>query len=96
MTLAADVSSRQIIDFPNVWHGTCDDTAWPVDLIGDMSWVLRYGDPATIIEKRMTIASFVSSYNYLVDPNLSQTDAIAALKRARKVAAHAHGPKEGD
>lgn len=91
--MAGNVTSQQIIDWPNIWHGTCDDTAWPVDLFGDLSWVLRYGDPDTIIEKRLTVASFVSSYNYLVDPDLSQTDAIAALKRARKVAAHAHGPK---
>lgn len=85
------MTSRQIIDFPNVWHGTCDETAWPVDPIGDMSWLLRYGHVDTIIEKRMTVASFVSSYNYLVDPTLSQADAIAALKRARKVAADAKG-----
>lgn len=89
--MADNVTSRQIIDFPNVWHGTCDETAWPVDPISDLAWVLRYGHVDRIIEKRLTIATFVSSYNYLVDPSLSQTDAIAALKRARKIAAHAKG-----
>jgi hypothetical protein len=64
--------------------GKIDDTTWPVDDDGEMQWSLRYGNDDLLRGVRMSAASVVESYRYLTDPNLSQADAIRALKRARR------------
>lgn len=77
----------------NVRFVVVDDTTWPVPFSSDdvdgPGWVQRYGTPERVVEQRMTVASIVTSYSYLIDPSLSQTDAIAALKRARRAAKEA-------
>lgn len=63
-----------------------EDTTWPVDVDGTTQDALRYkGDGWTAL--RLAAASVMSAYAYLTDPTLTQTDAIASLKRARKAAA---------
>lgn len=60
-----------------------DDTVYPVN-VGSLEWVLRYGADNRVLRERMIIAGVVGFYANLIDPNATQGDAIAALKRARK------------
>lgn len=60
-----------------------EDTTWPCDEDGELQWALRYGNEESVMLRRMSAASIVHSYAYLTDPTLTQTSAIAALKRAR-------------
>lgn len=64
-----------------------DGTCWPT-LLGDVEWRARYA-PASINSQRMLIASTLGAYSYLTNPALTQKDAIAALKRARRAEAAA-------
>jgi len=69
-----------------------EGTTWPVDGDGEASveWGLRYAvnTPLTRGEE-LFIASCLASYEYLTCPGLSQGDAFASLKRARKARAAA-------
>jgi hypothetical protein len=56
-----------------------EGTTWPAD-VGELEWLLRYAPEAV---RPKTAASVVAAYGYLTDPAITQTVAIAALKRAR-------------
>lgn len=58
-----------------------DNTIWPIP--GDAEWVLRYGTESAREHQRVFVASVVGAYSALTDPDLSQKDALAMLKRAR-------------
>ena len=77
----------------NVRFVVINNTTWPVPFSSDdvdgPGWVQRYGTPERVVEQRMTVASVISAYTHLLDPNITQTDAIAALKRARRAAKEA-------
>lgn len=73
-------------------HVLVDGTAWPVDGDGEGSieWRLRYAvDTPTPRGEQLVAASILSSYEYLTCPSLTQRDAFASLKRARKARAAA-------
>lgn len=74
----------------NVRYVVVDDTAWPVpvstDEIDSPEWVQRYATPERIVMQRMRVASIVAAYSHLIDPNITQADAIESLKRARRAA----------
>lgn len=72
-------------DIPRVEYVRVEDTTWPVSFGSE--WVLRYGTTEAREVQRMGVASIISAYQYLVDPQLPQQAAIAALKRARKACA---------
>jgi hypothetical protein len=63
-----------------------DCTLWPVDHETDdedaTQWRLRYGNPTRT--DYLGAAAVMAAYAHLLDPNITQTDAINALKRARK------------
>jgi len=67
-----------------------DDTSWPIDGGPDGASCndqLRY-----TTERRpndLVVASMLSAYEALICPSITQGDAIASLKRARKAAAAA-------
>lgn len=61
-----------------------DGTTWPTDV--SVEWELRYAPGAANL---LYVASIVSAYSYLTDPALTQKEAVTALKRARRAAAHA-------
>jgi hypothetical protein len=66
-----------------------EDTLWPVDACdwdgsASAEWVLRYGTPEDRERQRLSVASVLSAYEYLTDPNRSMKDATASLRRARK------------
>ncbi len=65
-----------------------EDTTWPVDIGTDdevsAEWVLRYGTTERREAQRLSVASVLGAYEYLVDPNRSMKDATASLRRARK------------
>jgi hypothetical protein len=67
-----------------------DDTTWPVDLHSDYEdsaqWVQRYGSIDRVVEQRLAVASVLSAYSDLTDPNHSLKDATAMLRRARLAA----------
>lgn len=67
-------------------YATIDETVWPVDDDGTAQWICRYGLPDDIVGLRFQLASVLASYAYLTDPTITQTTAIAALKRARRAA----------
>lgn len=51
---------------------------------GGPEWVMRYGDPSSI---RFTVASLLSSYDYLLSGDINQREAIKRLmlmRRARR------------
>ena len=74
----------------NVMFIAVDDTQWPIPMwwceeVDGPEWVQRHAaDVDRVVEQRMRVASLIAAYSSLLDPNLSQTDAIAQLKRARK------------
>jgi hypothetical protein len=68
-----------------VRHVVVDETTWPVP--DEVEWVLRYGTPERREAVRYGVASIVSAYWSLLDPNRTQADAVAMLKRARRAVA---------
>jgi len=62
-------------------------TTWPVDLHSDdedsAQWVQRYGSIDRVVEQRRSVASVLSAYSDMTDPNRSLKDATAMLRRAR-------------
>lgn len=74
----------------NVRYVVVDDTTWPVPLSTDEidgpEWVQRYATPERIVKQRMRVASIVAAYSHLIDPNITQADAITSLKHARRAA----------
>lgn len=73
-----------------IYNYRVEDTTWPVDVMTDnedaAQWVQRYGTPERVVEQRMSVASVLAAYAHLTDPNLTLTDATAALRRAREAA----------
>lgn len=67
-------------------------TTWPVNF-GEVSWSLRY---ARATDHPMLAATVMDAYAALVDPTISQRDAFAKLKRARRAAAAASRESEAD
>jgi hypothetical protein len=59
-----------------------DETTWPVP--DGAEWVLRYGTTEAREAQRLSVASIVNAYWSLLDPNRTQGDAIAMLRRARR------------
>lgn len=59
-----------------------EDTMWPVPS-DSLDWVMRYGSVENKASAALCAASVIHAYSYLCDPALTQTQAIAALKRAR-------------
>lgn len=65
----------------------CGDSAYmtiiapDIDDDGGAEWVMRYGDPETI---RYTVASILSSYEYLLAGGINMTEATRRLRLARK------------
>ncbi|KZX99020.1 MULTISPECIES: hypothetical protein [unclassified Sulfitobacter] len=57
---------------------------------GGAEWVMRYGDPASI---RYTVASLLSSYNYLLSENINMKE---ATRRLRLMRAARKAMREGD
>jgi hypothetical protein len=47
---------------------------------GGAEWVMRYGDPESI---RFTVASLISSYDYLLSGNINAKEATRRLARLR-------------
>jgi len=74
-----------------------DDTTWPVDGGDDgasVQWGLRYAvDTPTTRGEELFIASCLSAYEYLTTPSITQGDAFASLKRARKARAAAEAQR---
>ena len=70
------------------------ETTWPIDRSDEdedtAQWVLRYGSTERREAHRLAVASILSSYAYLIDPNRSLKDATASLRRARQAAAIAY------
>jgi len=69
-----------------------EGTTWPVDGDGEASvqWGLRYAvDTPQTRGEELFVASCLDSYEYLTCPGLTQGDAFASLKRARKARAAA-------
>lgn len=66
-------------------YGHADGTTWPVP--ADTEWHLRYGVLASYREFRLHAASIVAAYAHLVDPDITEKDAIESLKRARRAVA---------
>lgn len=62
---------------------TIEDTVWPVNL-NESAWLLRYGP-----HHDYHAASAVDAFCHLMSPGITQTDAIAALKRGRRATAAA-------
>ena len=65
-------------------YGTSDGTVWPVPWSDDPDvngpeWLMRYGP-----NKDVFVASIVAAYKHLVDPSLSQAEAVQSLRRARR------------
>jgi hypothetical protein len=50
-------------------------------------WTLRYGTTDAREAQRYGVASIVAAYSHLLDPSVTQGDALGALKRLRR--AHA-------
>lgn len=71
-------------------HVVVEDTVWPVDYSSDdedaAQWVLRYGTTERRESQRLSVASILSAYAHLTDPELSLKGATAALRRARQAA----------
>lgn len=65
-----------------------DDNTWPVR-VGDIEWLLRYGNRPLTRSEQLIAASTLNAYSCLADPAISQKDAIAKLKRARRAAVRA-------
>ena len=66
-------------------YQTVEETVWPVD-DGDPSaeWVQRYGGPEALLDQSLFVASIVAAYNQMTSPTITQADAFAMLKRARR------------
>ena len=47
---------------------------------GGAEWVMRYGDPVSI---RYTVASLISSYDYLLSDNINMKEATRRLRLMR-------------
>lgn len=72
----------------NHWEEV-ERTVWPVN-VGDIEWSLRYSNVPMDRATQLTAASALNAYQALTDPSISQADAIAQLKRARKAQAQAN------
>lgn len=77
-----------------------EDTLWPVDVATEdedsAEWILRYGITERREDQRLSVASILSAYEYLIDPNRTLKDATESLRRARKASREAHlGGKAG-
>lgn len=75
-------------------HDDESGTSWPVDVdtaAGEPSvqWIMRYAPTEAVIDARFQAASIASAYAALVDPDITQGEAIDKLKRARRCAAQA-------
>ena len=74
----------------NVRFIDVENTSWPVpvcsDYIDGPEWVQRYASDERATGQRMRVASIIAAYTHLLDPNITQADAIAMLKLARKAA----------
>lgn len=68
-------------------YGRADGTTWPIP--GETEWQLRYGP--SLRTTRLHAASIVQAYAVLVDPTISQAEAIRCLKRARQAVGHSEG-----
>ena len=70
------------------------ETSWPIDWSDEdedtSQWALRYGSTERREAQRLSVASVLSSYAHLIDPNRSMKDATASLRRARQAAAIAY------
>lgn len=76
--------SAQLGEAATVRHVVVDETTWPIP--DEAEWILRYGTTGAREAQRMGVASIVNAYWSLLDPNRTQADAIAMLKRARRAA----------
>lgn len=69
------------------------DTIWPVDIHTEqqpsIEWVMRYGSNDTIVAAALIAASLIYRYSALIDPDITEDEAIDKLKRARRCAAEA-------
>ena len=76
-----------------------EDTTWPVDIETDDEaadqWRLRYNNGQVSREVMLSAASVMSAYGALVDPSITQTEAIAKLKRARAAAESLFSMRKG-
>lgn len=74
-------------------HDEASGTFWPVDVERDASasieWLMRYASSDMVLNARFQAASLISAYTALVDPTITQAEAIDKLKRARRCAAEA-------
>lgn len=68
-------------------YSVVEDTTWPVDINTDdedsCEWVQRYGTPERVYDQRMSVASMLSAFKDMTDPNRSMKDCTAMLRRAR-------------
>lgn len=64
----------------SLFSAPVEGTVWPIN-VGETEWNLRYAPERAC---RLHAASIAHAYSFLVDPEITQKDAIAALKRARK------------
>lgn len=66
-----------------------EGTVHPIDVPEDdgdsVQWILRYAPDR--FDRHLFAASILAAYAALLDPNITQGDAIAKLKRARKARA---------
>lgn len=58
---------------------------WGDDFDGP-EWVQRHGTPERVVEQRMSVASLIAAYSHMIDPTISQAEAVEKLKRARRAA----------
>lgn len=68
-------------------------TSWPVDVHSDtepsVQWIMRYATKEAVLGARFQAASIASAYAALIDPTITQAEAIDKLKNARRCALEA-------
>ena len=93
VTVAELLSLQKGTPHSNVRYVVVDDTTWPVpyhdDEIDGPEWVQRYAPPERVVKQRMRVASIISAYRALLDPSITQAEAIEKLKLARRAAKEA-------
>jgi hypothetical protein len=75
----------------SIHYREVENTVWPVNVRG-IEWELRYGAKGN---HKLVAASVVAAYAALIDPTLSEKDAIAKLRRARRAQREAQLPTGG-
>lgn len=79
---------------PRQRYGHVEGTAWPVNLTSTdeedgLEWKLRYAREHLTRSEHLLLASVVSAYVHLTDPNRTQEEARRSLRRARTAAQEA-------